>query len=492
MNFVEKKTLSGYPLIINYLGIFTFLIGFIILSPLIYLIFNHSEFNQALYFVIPGVSSIIVGLFIMFLFRGKEKTKLERNQDSVLVLLIWLLAIFLSSFPFLLTNNYSFTQSIFETTSGYSTTGFTIVNVEQAPRIFLLYRSLLQFFGGVGLVLILTSAISDKFGMRLYSAEGHSDKLMPNLIKSARMIMSIYVAYIIIGTISYFAFGMELFDAINHSISAVATGGFSTKANSIGFYNHVGIEIVSMILMILGGTNFFIHLLLIKGKFKSSIKHIELKFLAILTLVFIPIFVINLMSYNNLPFLQALRHGTYHFITTITTTGLQIAPSVTFFSPVILFITFFLMMIGAGAGSTAGGMKLYRVGLSFKSMYWNLKENLSHKKTIRTHFIDKLGSKIIIDKEEINNVYTFIYIYVLILFVGILIFTLHGNGLVESIFEFTSILGTIGLSYGLIQYSSPTLILWTGIVGMLIARLESYVIIVAITKIFIDITKRKK
>jgi len=491
MNINEKKTLSGYPLIINYLGIFGILIGFIVLTPLIYLIFNKNETNQAIYFVIPGVTSILIGFLITIFFRNKEKLRLERNQDSILVLFVWLLAIFISSFPFFLSGNYSFTQSIFETTSGYSTTGFTIVDVDNVPRIFLLYRSLLQFYGGVGLVLILTSAISDKFGMRLYNAEGHSDKLMPNLIKSARMILSIYIGYIILGTIFYTFFGMELFDALNHSISAVATGGFSTKSTSIGYYNSVGIEIISMVLMVLGGTNFFIHLLLIKGKIKSSLKHIELKFLAILTVICIPLFIISLMNFSQLSFPEALRHGTFHFFTTITTTGLQIAPNVTFFPPTILFITFFLMMIGAGAGSTAGGMKLFRVSLALKSVYWSLKESLIHKKTIRTHFVDKLGTKTIIEKEEINQNYAFIIIYIVTLFIGIIIFTLYGNGLIESIFEFTSILGTIGLSVGLIQYSSPTVILWTAIIGMLIARLESYIILVALFKIFIDIFKRK-
>ncbi len=114
----------------------------------------------------------------------------------------------------------------------------------------------MQFFGGVGFVLVLTSAISDKLGMRLYQAEGHSDRLVPNLLKSGQIIMRIYVFYILLGIVFYVLFGMPLFDAINHSISAVVTGGFSTKSASIGFYQSLEIEIITIILMILGGTNF--------------------------------------------------------------------------------------------------------------------------------------------------------------------------------------------------------------------------------------------
>ena len=181
------------------------------------------------------------------------------------------MSILISAMPFYMTGLFSFTESVFEVTSGYSTTGFTVVNVETIPPIFLIYRSLLQFFGGVGFVLVLTSAISDRLNMRLYNAEGHSDKLVPNLIRSGRIILSIYVGYILVGTIFLVIFGMTPFDALNHAICAVATGGFSTKAMSIGYYDSVKIEVTIMILMLLGGTNFFVHLMLIRGKLKKCV-----------------------------------------------------------------------------------------------------------------------------------------------------------------------------------------------------------------------------
>lgn len=488
---MEKRVTSGYPLIINYLGIFAFLIGFINLLPLVLLLFRPEEMEFAYYFLIPGLTSIVVGSFIIFLFRGREKGKLERHQDAVLVVFIWLIAILISSVPFMLSGTYNFTQSIFEATSGYSTTGLTVVDVESAPGLFLLFRSLLQFFGGVGLVLVLTSAISDKFGMRLYSAEGHSDKLMPNLIKSGRMILSIYISYIAIGSLFYILFGMAPFEAINHSICAVATGGFSTRAGSIGSYNSVPIEIVTMVLMILGGTNFFVHLMLIRGKLKNVFKHVEIKLLGILLLIFIPLMTINILSLYDGRFFYSLRISSFQFISAITGTGYQTVSSFLTLPSFFILGVIIPMVLGAGMGSTAGGMKQYRVALAFKSMYWNIKDQLTHKKTIRTHFISKLGSKTIIEKEDIIQNHSFLMIYLVVLISGTLVFSSFGFSIRDSLFEFASALGTVGLSVGITGYTAHPMILWTSALGMFLGRLEFYVVFVAIAKISLDISKKK-
>ncbi len=486
-----KKITSGYPLIINYLAIFAILIGMINLLPLVLLLFKPSELEHASSFLISGIGSILIGSAIMLFFKGREKGNLKKYQDAVLVVSIWILAIIISAMPFLLTGNYNFTQSIFEATSGYSTTGLTVVDVDQTPYLFLMFRSLLQFFGGVGLVLVLTSAISDKFGMRLYNAEGHSDKLMPNLIRSARMILSIYMGYIIIGTILYIIFGMSVFDAVNHSITAVATGGFSTQSSSIGYYNSVAIETITMVLMILGGTNFFIHLLILRGKFKNVFRHIEIKFLGILLIVFIPLMTVNLLNSSTGDFFHSLRVVGFQFISAITGTGFQTITEFSIMPSFFITVIVMSMIIGAGMGSTAGGMKQYRVALAFKSIYWNAKEQLTHKKTIRTHFINRLGNKTIVEKEDIIQNYSFLMIYIIILTIGTMIFSLFGYGLRDSLFEFASALGTVGLSVGITGFNAHPVILWTSIIGMFLGRLEFYVVFIAISKLAIDLSKKK-
>jgi len=488
---MQKKITSGYPLIINYLGIFAILIGIINLFPLIVLAFYPEEVDQALFFVIPGVITILLGLLINFFFRGADKGRFERHQDAILVVLIWILAIFASALPFILTGNYNLTQAVFETSSGYSTTGLTVVDVTVTPKIFLFFRSWLQFVGGIGLVLVLTAAISDKFGMRLYNTEGHSDKLVPNLIRSGRIIILIYVGYIFAGFILYMIFGMAPFDAINHAICAVATGGFSTQAGSIASYNSLAIEIVTMVLMILGGTNFLVHLMLLSGKFKNVFKHIEVQSFLLMILAASVVSMFILVPFYGGSFSSALRYGSFQFISAISGTGYQTISSFNGLPSAFFGLLIIGMVLGAGMGSTAGGMKQYRVAFAFKSLYWSVKDQLFHKNIIRKHYVNKLGNKMVVDKDDISQNYAFLQFYLIVLIVGTLIFASFGFSLETALFEFASALGTVGLSVGITGYNAHPLILWTSTLGMFLGRLEFYVIFIAISKMFIDLTRSK-
>lgn len=269
---------TGIRLIFGYLGVILILIGISVLLPLLILFAYPEEIIYAKYFILPGVGCLFFGYLLSFLVRNCEKESLNFGQSASIVTSSWLLAILASGLPFLITGKYNFTQAMFESTSGWSTTGLSVVDVTETSHIFLLHRSLMLFFGGVGLVLIMVSVLKDASGMRLYYAEGHSDKLLPNLIQSSRLILFIYTGYIIIGTVFYMIFGMNWFDAINHAIAAVATGGFSTKAESIGYFNSVPIEVVSIVLMFLGSTNFVASLYAFRGKFYNFFRYCELRF----------------------------------------------------------------------------------------------------------------------------------------------------------------------------------------------------------------------
>ena len=487
---IQPKKLIGFPLIFSYLTMFMIVIGVIMMMPLISLFFDISEWQMSLNFLIPGLILIITGLSFQKFFKKFEKSQLARHQDAVLVVATWVIAILLSTIPLLLLG-YSFTHAAFEITSGYSTTGLSVVDVTQAPKLLLLYRSFLQFFGGVGFVLVLTSAISDKLGMRLYQAEGHNDRLVPNLVKSGRIIMRIYVFYILLGIFFYVIFGMPLFDAINHSISAVATGGFSTKATSIGYYQSLEIEIITMILMILGGTNFFIHLLLFRRKFKDVFSHIELKVFGIIAFVSILFGTLSVMNQMNLAFGESLRISSFQLISAITGTGYQNIDGFIALPSVLFFLIILTMILGAGTGSTAGGIKQYRIGLMAKAQYWQIKDMLSHKKTVRTKFINRLGKKMVIEQEDITQNYMFITTYIVVLLLGSFMIMLHGHSFENSLFEFASTIGTVGLSVGILNASAPNVLLWTGTFGMFLGRLEFYVIFIAISKVVLDITHKQ-
>ena len=216
-----------YKLVFFYLSIFIALIGIIQLLPLLVIPFYPEDIAYAKCFLIPGIAACVIGTLMYHFLKDTEVTKLEHYYDSVLVILIWTCAINISTIPWMLKGDYNFSQAAFEMTSGFSTTGLSVVDVENTPKIFLMFRSITLFFGGVGLVLIMTSAFSDRYGLNLYNAEGHSDRLMPNLAKSARLILSFYSAYIFCGSLAYVLAGMPVFDAFNTAIAANSTGGFS-------------------------------------------------------------------------------------------------------------------------------------------------------------------------------------------------------------------------------------------------------------------------
>lgn len=204
-----------------------------------------------------------------------------------------------------LNGELSVSQAIFEAVSGFTTTGLSVVNVTKTSHMILLWRSIMQFLGGVGLAVIMLTSIIGPLGMNLYNAEARSDMLLPNIKSSAKIIVIIYLGYIIGGVVLYFIANMPLFDAINHSIAAVSTGGFSTKAESIGYYNSVSIELITIILMILGTINFSTHLLILKGKFNQVLKIGEIKIFFLLIFIFIPLFTF----YTTLPLYTELYRG---------------------------------------------------------------------------------------------------------------------------------------------------------------------------------------
>lgn len=486
----ETKPIHGYRLILGYLGVLLMLIGGITLLPLLILFFYPQDADQAKYFIIPGVFSIIIGYLLYFLIRGKEKGKLARNQDAIIVASCWVMAIFVTSLPFVLTGKYNLTQAIFEMTSAWSTTGLTVVDVDTASHIFLTHRSTVLFFGGVGLVLIMLSVFSDTYGMRLYNAEGHSDRLLPNLIKSSRIILSIYSCYVLSGILLYVLCGMPVFDAFIHSIGALSTGGFSNHSESIAYYNSFPIEVVTIILMILGNINFLAHLFLIRGKFKNFFQYCEIRTQILLIAFATPIIAFILI--NSLGFIatDSFRIAIFQVVTALTTTGFQTVPNFYSLPSSILCIMIVLQLIGGGTGSTAGGIKQYRIYVVFKSMIWHIQSKFHSNKMICTHKIHKVGTFEKLTDSETSACGLYIFLYLFIFFIGSFILTLYGFNLEDAMFEFSSAISTVGLSCGIMTYDSPSLILWVGTIGMFVGRLEIYIIFMAIARVHQDIKQK--
>ena len=481
-----------YQLVFYYYGFFLVLIGLIQLLPLINLIFFPAESNLLHCFLVPGIITIIIGLIIRYLLKDTQIIKLEKGYDSLLLILIWLSAIIISTIPWILKGGFNFTQACFEMTSGYSTTGLSVIDVGNTPKIFLVFRSITLFVGGVGFVLIVTSAFSDRYGLNLYNAEGHNDRLMPNLVKSSRLILSIYSAYIVFGTLAYIYFGMPVFDAINTSIAALSTGGFSVIDESIYGYHSLPIEIVTILLMLLGQTNFMIHLKMFNLKFKDILNHCETKLFIFLFIVFTILMTHNLIQYNYTGnILESLRYSVFQFVTCITTTGFISVENLNALPAGFVTMMIILMLIGGNQESTGGGIKQYRIIITLKGIYYSIKELLLNNQAITSRRIWRYGKNSELTNNEIQATSSYVLFYLMLFFLGSLIFTLHGYSLQDSMFEFSSAISTVGLSVGITNFNASRIILWTAIVGMFLGRLEIMVIFKAILRVTRDFKNKE-
>ncbi len=475
-----------YQLIIRYIGILIMGVAIFLLLPLLSLPFYPEEIKYSYAFLVPAIIIFIIGYIAWKYTRhNREDVSLSLKEGGIIVLFSWVVAVIASALPFMMIDMLNFTQAIFESMSGWTTTGLSVVDVTKTPKLILLWRSIMQFFGGAGLVVVMLSSVLHPYGFGLYNAEGRSDQLLPHIKRSTKAIMIIYSGYTVGGIILYALAGMTIFDAFNHSLAALSTGGFSTKANSIGHYNSLSIEVVTWILMLIGTTNFATHYALLKGKIKVFFKNGEIRLLMLLNAVFIPIliyFSINNL-YDKLP--NVLRRAIFETITAISTTGFSLDTFNTWNLFGILLIII-LMLIGGGTGSTAGGIKLYRIYLIFKSIYWEIKGYFLPEDVVRKNYIWRGEKRLAVKPEFVMEAANYFVLYMFTYFLGVLIFLSQGYNLSDSMFEFASALGTVGLSVGITSSEAPSIILWTETLGMFLGRLEFFVIFFAVIKIFKD------
>ena len=522
---------SSTLLVLGYLGVFLIVAGIIILSPILCMFFYRYEFSRILAFLIPGVASIGIGIGLSMLLKNREQTRLGKYQDFVLLILIWLFSCLFCAIPFTLPDyigsfrvgglGLNYFQALYETVSGFATCGLSALRGNISPshlltgdgHCFLFYRAFIQFTGGVGFVLLLTCVLNDNHGISLYYSEGHTDRLLPNLYKSAKMIFGIYLALTIVGSIALWLAGMNewtkiilpqgcegdpeyasYFEALCTTMSSVSSAGFSTRNMSIYAYNNLAIEIVVEILMVLSATNFFVLFLLFTCKFKRAMKDLDVRTTIYTALVFIPLMIIITsivpsMTNNKLTFGESLRYDIFFYISSVTTTGFTNTPSLrdSFSAPLIFLITF-VMCFGGQQGSTAGGIKMYRIGVIFKSIYWSLKEKYSAQNVIYPHYVYKYGHDQVISQKDITDSCTYGILYMLLFFLLSLLFAMSTNGQYDFLFvmfETSTALSNAGIASG-IEYLNNNFLVVLITIAMFIGRLEIFTFIYAGKKIATD------
>ena len=415
--------------------------------------------------IIPFVSifglSFLLGSMLMH-FNKDSKDILQLREGLATITLLWLIVVILASIPYHWISSMSFLDAFFEAMSSWTTTGFSVMVPEITPHVLLFWRSIGQWFGGLGIVSLVVTVINN-FGNVLYIAEGRDQKIKHNLTDTMKTIWKVYALYTILGIVALLIAGMPLFDAITHTMSAISTGGMSTHSNSAASFSSLAIRIILIVLMFLGNISFFSHNNLLKGKIKDFIA--DKQILALVILVAISTFFVGLHQ----GFFPALFQ-----VTSAVGTGFQTENLTSWSSFSILFLIV-IMIIGGSSGSTAGGIKLERFLVILKNIYNNIRSYLFPNRV----FSKRIGAKIYTDV-EITNTYKYVMLYLSLFIISTLILTFDNYTFPVAAFQVASAQGNVGLSLASDWSTLAKVVL---IINMFAGRLEIWALFVFIGKI---------
>mgnify|MGYP000883480479 FL=1 len=474
-----------YRLVFGYIGNLFVFFPIILLLPLIYCFWNPELFLESLSFIVAAVISFLFGMLFKITMKVKPGSPITVQEGAIIVLFAWIFAIIFSAIPFIFGGYLNFTQAIFEATSGWTTTGLTLVDVSTILKTYLIWRSIIQFLGGAGFAIIMMSAILGPAGLGLYRAEGRMDNLVPNIRSSTRVIAGIYSSYALAGVLMYKFAGMDWFDSINHSLTALATGGFSTRLGSIGEFKSVTIEVITIVLMILGATGFGIHYTIWKRNFKAFWKNGEPKLMFLTLAFFTPLIMAGTLSKFYESSGTQFRHGLFQSVSAITGTGFSTVDFVPW-NHFGLYLITLLMIFGGCMDSTSGGLKQYRLFALIKLLWMEIRMYFLPRDVVLKEEIWKGETKRYLDHIVVKEILLVFGLYFLTFAIGVGVISSYGHSLAFSAFEFASALSTVGLSTGITAPSAPLGLLWTQTFGMFVGRLEFLVVIFAVTKLLRD------
>ena len=470
--------MSNYKTVFFTLGILQIILGVFMFIPIIFQ-FIYSEIDSS--FFGASIVTIIFGT-LFFLSNLDHDKKLTLQQAFLLTALSWLSIAIFGSLPFVFSDfDFTFTNAFFESMSGITTTGSTIIsNLNEMPKSILLWRAILQWLGGIGIIImaITLMPIMNVGGMQLFKISNNdsSEKILPKSKEIALRLIYIYSSLTFLCGVSYKIFGMSYFDSLTHSMTTIATGGFSNYNESIGFFNSVSIEISAMIFIILGSLPFIAYIKFISGNKKILFNDSQIKTffkIIIFSIIILTVYLVLTKSneYN-------LRSVFFNIISILTGTGYVNAEFDTWGSfTLILFLG--LMFIGGCAGSTTCGVKIFRIQILYLFVVNQLKK-IIYPKGI---FVLKYDQNPI-DNKFISSIISFIYMYLVIFFILTALLSLTGLDFVTSISGAATSISNVGPGLGSIigpngNFSTlPDISKWILTLGMILGRLELFAILV--------------
>ena len=486
-----------FLVILGILGAFIFFLGFALLLPVgIDLIYSEDTW---LSFLISAGIAFISGGLLWWLFRPTEEIRIR--EGFMVVALTWITLSLVGALPFIISGILpSYTDAVFETMSGLTTTGSTIMGgttssgfqnptIESLPHSFLFWRSLAQWLGGMGII-VLSLAILPLLGiggMQLFQAESPgptADKLTPRVQETAKLLWVVYVALTVLEFVLLWLHpAMNWFDALNHAFTSLASGGFSTKDASIAAFDSIYIDIIITLFMFLSGINFAMHFRLFQGDLDTFFNNRETRFYTLITFIGIIIITFSLWYFDGRTFLEALQYGSFQVVAIITTTGYVTDDYELWytFGASVLLLFFFT---GASSGSTSGGLKMVRWMILIRNLGREIKQIIHPRAIIPIRIGDQA-----IELSIQRTVLSFFILYILIFGFGVILISLFGYDLMSSIGASISALGNIGPAWGEFGPTDnfaqlPYTAKWIFIVFMMVGRLELFTVIILFSSSF--------
>ena len=442
----------------------------------------YNETNST--FLSSASITVFIGI-LLILSNLEENKKLNLQQAFLLTTLSWLSIAVFGSLPFILSDlNLSFVDSLFESMSGITTTGSTIItNLDNAPKGILIWRASLQWLGGIGIIVMAITVLPllNIGGMQLFRIEGSdtTEKILPKTREVTLIISIIYLTLTFACGIAYWVFGMSIFDSIAHSMTTIATGGFSTYSSSIGYFQNPKIEIVSIIFIILGSMPFIAYLKFAKGDKKIFFKDTQIKGLIyILIISVLLIFMYLMLNNKEYGFLENLRISTFNVVSILSGTGYVTADfSLWGKFPLIFFL--FLMFVGGCAGSTTCGIKVFRFQILGHFILNQIKKLVYPRGIFSMKYNNEK-----ISNTFIYSIITFVFLYFFIFFILAALLSLNGLDFVTALSGSASAISNVGPGLGEIigpngNFSDlPNFSKLSLSLGMLLGRLELFAVLV--------------
>ena len=463
------------------IGILLIVLGASMLAPYsIQVIYKENSHS----FVSSSFVTIFIG--ILFILANLEKEfKLNLRQTFLFSTLAWLMVAIFGSLPFLLSaNEFTISEAFFESMSGITTTGATIISdLDNSPKSILLWRAIMQWLGGIGIVVMAITIlpILKVGGMQLFKMEGPdtTEKILPRTIEVAAIIISTYVALTFLCGLFYWLFGMTIFDSICHAMTTIATGGFSTHNDSIGFFKNSNIEIIASIFIILGSIPFISYLKFSQGNRKIFFTDVQIKGLIYLLAISTAVMFVYLLFINfESSLVDKIRISSFNVISILSGTG-YVTDDFGLWGKFSLVFFLFLMFIGGCAGSTACGIKIFRLQMLLIFLKDQLKKLIYPNSVIITKYNNQK-----ISDDFMKSVIIFIFTFLFIFLIIAMLLSISGLDFITSISGAASSISNVGPGLGDMigpngNYKAlPDLSKWILTAGMLLGRLELFAVLV--------------